>query len=253
MAKHLSLEEVKELQITMLKEFDYFCRKHNITYYLAYGTLLGAIRHKGYIPWDDDIDVMVPRDQIDRLKNLFKSERYKLIDVDNAVSHYFPFPRLIDTWTFSKKGIKATSCGVNIDVYIIDAMPDDMVELERFRRRIRKIQKKRLFLIRVSNKLYQYLPIKSFPFIKYYTKKYDAELRKYDYKRASLVHVMDVFHEPLKKEWFQNSVEVEFEGLKMMAPDGWHDILTRFYGDYMKLPPEEDRHPYHGTENIFLK
>lgn len=72
--KEITLEERKQIQLRMLIEIDAFCRKHNIRYSLAYGTLIGAIRHKGFIPWDDDVDIMMPLPDMLRFKELFKSE-----------------------------------------------------------------------------------------------------------------------------------------------------------------------------------
>ena len=73
--KKISFEKQKEIQLEMLKEIDYFCKHNSIRYSLAFGTLLGAIRHKGYIPWDDDVDIMMPYPDLIKLKRLFSSEK----------------------------------------------------------------------------------------------------------------------------------------------------------------------------------
>ena len=80
--KELSLQELKEIEFDILKVFDAFCKENNIRYFFAYGTLLGAIRYKGFIPWDDDVDVLVPREDYDRMLTLFRdSEKYQMFSL----------------------------------------------------------------------------------------------------------------------------------------------------------------------------
>ena len=115
--KKLTLSEIKALQLEMLIDFDKFCRENNITYFLSYGTLLGAVRHKGYIPWDDDIDVMVPRTEIEKVRILYKSDRYKIADANNEPNYEYPYPRLIDMKTYravANKNLRAHETLMNL-------------------------------------------------------------------------------------------------------------------------------------------
>lgn len=250
--RKLSLEEVKKIQVEMLVDFDSFCRKNNITYFLAYGTLLGAIRHKGYIPWDDDIDVMVPRPEIEKLVKSYHSDKYAIIDTDNDSLYEFPYPRMVSKNTFLKKGFFARTYGVFIDIYPIDAFPASEEGIQKYRDDLEKVRKVRAFWIRLRNKVFKYLPISWFPFVREYTKKHREVFRSIPYHTSCLVHACNASNTPLNKYIFEDRVEVEFEGNSFFAPVGWDEFLKNSYGDYMQLPPEEQRHPYHGSGNYYI-
>ena len=113
----ISFVERKKIQLEMLIEIDDFCRNHNIHYILAFGTLLGAIRHKGYIPWDDDVDISMPYEDLLRFKNEFKSDKLKYCDIDTEKYYDFPFSRVCYLPTYSKYGLICKSYGLSIDVY----------------------------------------------------------------------------------------------------------------------------------------
>jgi len=252
MIRKLSLDEIKQIQVEMLVDFDAFCRKNNITYYLAYGTLLGAVRHKGYIPWDDDVDVMVPRPEVERLKKLYTSSNYKIIDTDNDPNYEFPYPRLVATKTFQKKGIIARTHGVFIDIYTIDACPVNGLALSEYRKKIEEIRKKRWMWIRLRNKLYKYIPINRFPFVKKYTLAHRNIYMSVPYDSSDVVHACYSSHIPLQKKWLSSKVEVEFENHLFYAPAQWDEVLTNFYGNYMQLPPIDHRRPYHNTDTYYI-
>lgn len=250
--KKLSLDEVKKRQIRMLEIFDKFCRAHEIPYFLSYGTLLGAIRHKGYIPWDDDVDVMVPRPYINQLVHSFNDYNYSLLSVENCPNYDFPYPRIVDNSTFSKIGPKAKIYGINIDIYPIDAYPNDKKEEIEYRNKIYKAKKLRLFVLKWLKRLVARIPIPYWPVARPFVRKHEKALASADYQLANKVHVFQLETEPLEKSLFEERVEVEFEGRKYFAPKNWDAVLRNWYGDYMQLPPEDKRHPYHGTENIYL-
>lgn len=253
MGKKLSLNESKKLQIEMLCEFDRICRANDITYFLAYGTLLGAIRHKGYIPWDDDIDVMVPRPDIEKLEKAFKDCRYKLANVNNTKNYEFPFPRLLYPKTYRKFGKSKKHYGLFIDIYPIDGYPSDEAGLKKYRKLIHRFRSPRLFLIRLRNYIWRKLAIDLVPFIKFFTSGHARALALCDYDSSTKVAVFAPFDTPFDKELFEKVTEVEFEGKKYFAPAEWDKILTHWYGNYMQLPPIEKRKPYHGNDNIYIE
>lgn len=249
--KKISLEEQKAIQLEMLKEVDAFCKENEIRYSLAYGTLLGAIRHKGYIPWDDDMDLLMPLQDMIRFKELFKSESLKYIDVDVDKTYEFQFSRIINTNTINKKGIK-DGYGINIDLYPFIPVPRDQDERELFFNQARRIIKKRLLFIKWRSRLIKYLPIRSIPGFHHAIKRYrDYILGVEQYRDSGVYYIVagplshqnqDTYFENL----FDNMIEVDFEGCKFKAVSEYDLYLRQSYGDYMQLPPEDQRHPYHG-------
>ena len=98
--EELTLQELKNIEFDLLKEFDAFCRQNQIRYFLAYGTLLGAVRYKGFIPWDDDVDVLVPREDYDKMIKIYKdSDRYRLYSTERNPKFGYPFSKLCDMTT----------------------------------------------------------------------------------------------------------------------------------------------------------
>lgn len=245
--KKVTWDESRKIRFNILLEVDSFCRKNHLTYYLAFGTLLGAIRHKGYIPWDDDTDIMMPRKDLELFKQTFKSTLLKFSDIDTESGYEYPFPRITYNDTFEKKGKKAIYYGVNVDLYPIDGLPESPKQIDMFFKKYNFLLVVRRFLIRIRNKLIKILPIKSIPFVKFLTKRCVEYIKSYDFDYSSKVMVIDDYR-VYNRDIFNGSVEVEFEGEKFMAPVGWDEFLRTRYGNYMELPPENQRHPYHGGD-----
>ena len=125
--KEISFEESKKLELDILLAVADFCNKNNLTYFLAYGTLIGAIRHKGFIPWDDDIDIQMPREDYNKFIETFSHERYKTIAPGTPLSKH-SFVKVIDTETVkieAHKKYKKGFLGVDIDIFPLDGTPSD--------------------------------------------------------------------------------------------------------------------------------
>lgn len=255
MSKELTLDDRKQVQLEMLIEIDAFCREHNIKYSLSCGTLIGAIRHKGFIPWDDDVDITMPYEDMMRFKEIFRSETIKYCDVDTEPGYAFHFSRLANIKTYSKSGIVAIEYGICIDLYPIIKCTDDGDLLAKQIDIAKQIIKKRRFYMKWRNRLLKVLPLPStnLPIYTYYVKKlrdfFVTEMRVEGgiggyYQMGG---PLDIFY---KNFWtfdpFEKLIEVDFEGYKFLAPEKYDEFLTVRYGDYMKLPPEEKRVPYHG-------
>ena len=119
----ITLEDRRQIQLEMLDEIDEFCRVHNLRYSLAFGTLLGAIRHKGYIPWDDDVDIIMPLHDMLQFKKEFKSKKLKYCDIDTEPDYEYSFSRICYLPTYSKKGLIVESYGISIDLYPVVGLP----------------------------------------------------------------------------------------------------------------------------------
>lgn len=119
--KEMTLQELHEVQLAMLDAVDNYCRLNHLRYSLGGGTLLGAVRHHGYIPWDDDIDIMMPRPDYEKFMRYFKHEYYKLYDYRTDDTCGFSFAKLIDTRTIVQE--YTITYSVFIDIFPIDGLP----------------------------------------------------------------------------------------------------------------------------------
>ena len=254
--KKLSLSEIQKEEMNILCDFVDFLDVYNITYYLCGGTLLGAIRHKGFIPWDDDVDIIIPRPDYEKVLGLIRSGVYKSsfectgYELNNST---FPFIKVIN------KNIKL-DCKNKIDDYLwIDVFPLDGYPNEK-RDYFRKI---RLFQILFFLKRDQLLkaPYMGNSLIRKYLKKIVlffmiplnlniitdkliSLCKKNDYESSdyagSLIWSRDI-NRNLKKEWLKDTILVDFEGRKFKSFSGYDQYLKNTYGEYMKIPKDADK------------
>lgn len=238
----LSQDEVKKTQLGILKRIDTYAKKYGIRYYLQSGTALGAVRHKGYIPWDDDVDVFVPIDDYLKLIDILKDDvQYKIISQFNT-DYYFGwgFGYMVDSYTICdvNKFPIQISTGQSIDLFPLYGMPENKEEQKYYINRVKELENKCLVAIDDDKR-----------------KKAVSELNKfllrYSYEECEVVgnvlmpfFVKDIFD----KKIFGKGVEQQFEGMYLKIPEKFDEYLTQIYGDYMKLPPLEMRkgeHFYH--------
>ena len=255
----ISLEEKKSIQLEMLREIDDFCRSNDIRYSLAFGTLLGAVRHKGYIPWDDDVDIMMPMPDLLRFKNAFHSESLEYCDVDTKRHYSYPFSRIAHKGTYDKTGVVYKDYGICIDTYPIVSLPTDKGQREYFFSEATKILNKRMMLKEWRSRVIRVLPISSIP-------GYDSAQKRYrDYLFSmslpygstdcyySIAGPLDIRNRTIyDRDIFNCLIDLEFEGYMFRCINEYDYFLRMMYGDYMTPPPEDKRHPYHGG-NYFWK
>lgn len=262
MKKEISLEERRNIQLEMLSEIDFFCKQKGIRYSLSYGTLIGAIRHRGFIPWDDDVDLMMPLPDMLRFKKEFKSEKIKFCDVDTESHYEFPFPRIAHKATYSIRGIACKSYGINIDLYTIISLPNKGKDYDSFFSTAKELYEHRMNFLKWKSRIVNRIPVSTIP-------GFDKSIREYRnflFDNCPLYGSTDLFFvisSPLiDKEiemcsysfdlFEKDMVNVPFENLNLSVTPRYHDFLTQYYGDYMELPPEEERHPYHGGRYYWL-
>lgn len=250
----ITLDEMKHIELDMMKEVHAFCLAHNITYSLGYGTLLGAVRHKGFIPWDDDIDLIMPRPDYDTFIQSFQREHYKVVSSSVDPVYCYPYAKVYDTRTFLHEELRHTypDMGVFIDIFPVDGLPEDEVEQlnlykkQKFLYKLHMGMKYHLskewsipknLLIFGARGLSLFFPIK----------KVIATLEKnyllYPYETSAEVAVMvgEVKLVPIARSSFENPVLLAFEDASFFAISGYEANLTGLYGDYMKLPPLEQQ------------
>ena len=255
--KELSRDELRETQISILDYFASICQKYNLTYWLHFGTLLGAVRHKGYIPWDDDIDVAMLREDYEKLIKVFssiKNGRYRFSCVENDPECMYPMGKLIDESTvLYEVGEAGIKIGVYIDVFVYDNAPMDELERKKaferldFYGRLRKYQlpwgEAELSFKRIGaltlKKVIGLLPRQ------YFTRKIVRIAEKYRNEDTGYVYnITDPYYynrTVVEKSLFTKQTEVEFEGKIFKAPADYDKLLRILYGDYMKIPSIEEQ------------
>ena len=266
--KRIGAEELKKLQIEILDCFDSFCKKNNLKYWLDYGTLLGAIRHKGFIPWDDDVDIAMLREDYEKAAKVFNSQtdgRFIFQTPSNDKETCYPFGKLIDTSTILYEyGSSGILTGAYIDVFVYDNAPDDenvvkgIFKKRDFLGRIRRLQlpmrKEVSGLKRIAYRIAATLlkPVSR----GIINRELDYNARKFERidtnKVSSFVDPYDSTYFCVDKAIFQDLIEVEFEGKLYPAPRQYNYWLSVLYGDYMQLPPVEKRVNHHFIE-VFYK
>ena len=249
--KQLSLDEVKKIEYDMLVHFDSVCRANNIKYSLAYGTLLGAIRHKGFIPWDDDIDVIMSRDEYNKFLSIWEDGKYKMLTLKKGCDFWPLFSRITDFRTHLDPP-SILNHGVWVAVIPYDRIPDNKFQCKWYLIRVKTMLE--MFALRrtnvkfdsIKNTCKRLMKLLLMPFSLYYlgmrVEKFKVKYRNSNYKRINpwkdKIYVdADIFNE---------YIDVEFEGLQAMAIKKYDYFLRYLYGDYMQLPPENERVPAHG-------
>lgn len=276
--KEMSLEEKQQCGFEILKTFNDICKKNNITYFIAYGTALGAIRHGGFIPWDDDIDVVMPYPDYLKIKNILKNRKgqYKFCDSDIDGWPFF-YSKYTDTETTIVKNAKTSELfGIGIDIFPLYPLPDDGEKIEKICKEFSIIKNSIPYAI--TRHYYYKKPYKSVLYeflqmiyrrIKYGQKVYINTLEKlikkgnqlinrrdyqkakfvttaeigYSHENSPLIHNIEVF----EKKIFDEITYINFEGREFPVVKNYDGYLKLIYGDYMTLPPENERIAHRGS------
>lgn len=263
MPREVTPEQVRTIQLSLLRYFDNVCREHQLRYYLAYGTLLGAIRHKGFIPWDDDIDLMMPRPDYLKFIELFDSQDHgplEMISIQNNPDYFANFGKLIDSRTrlIQDYGrVENAELGVCLDIFPLDGIPEDTVEAAKLIKRVERwFFARRLalrkFSVKNPNPLKRVLMILlSVPFRIigghfFLSKMEEVGMKnKYDEcSRVACITVKEPLAQGIERQHLEANVMVDFEDGKYPAPSSWDAYLSAHYGDYMTPLPEEQRQPH---------
>ena len=259
--KELTVEECKKISLDILFNVAKFCDENDITYFLSVGTLLGAIRHKGYIPWDDDIDIMMPRNDYNKFLNTYDHEYYKVCKPEVGMFYY---GKVYDSRTIKYETNidykKYKPLGVDIDIFPLDGIVNDQKIIDKLYKKECRLEA----LWRLSNQpiFYRKNPLKAINRIvpriigtKNLVKMIEKNAQTYDYDNSDYVIRMrrspNGFTGALPKSVYEKDY-AEFEGHKFCIPKGYDEWLTRFFGDYMKLPPK-DKQIYAHSNKCFLK
>ncbi len=256
--KKLNLKDLQNEELKILLKTTEYLDKHGLSYYLACGTLLGAIRHKGFIPWDDDIDITMPRPDYDKLLELAKKEdiaKNLRVTEFSLKNSRLPLAKVVNDET-KINSLSKEDKNLWIDIFAIDGLPDDD-------KKTIKHYKKTLFhrgLIylktnsfkdiigehkSIVNRMIKIIlkPIASLIPISFSSNRIIKLAKKYDFNKSKYVGVYiwgDGLCEKMEKKELA-SCKVEFEGKKFSTYKNYDKYLKNMFGDYMKLPPEADR------------
>ncbi len=256
--RKIELKELKSIQLEILDDVDSFCRANDLRYSLCGGTLLGAVRHKGYIPWDDDIDILMPRKDYEIFLQTFRSEKNAVIDLRRSDYCREMFAKVERKGTkMVEIGLKRAMWGVNIDIFPVDFCPDGY---ERFYAGIEK----KYDLLAAICPYYKTIPSgKTLWFIKYLCKRtvnfypHSVQHLKDELDRAASRHSSSScnfagvlmggygLREIMPKDVFEKYIDIQFEGKSCKAVAGYDTYLTHLYHDYMQLPPKEQQVTHH--------
>lgn len=267
------LEKVHKANLKILLELDRICRKHGIKYLMDSGTLIGAIRHKGFIPWDDDVDIAFMRKDYERFLEVAGDELddcielVKPADIGGGKAFFDFTPKLV--WKKSRKHFEDAESNfydnipnkVCVDLFVIDRISENAL--------FRKLHIIKMYVIygmamghRYQLDYSKYKGLQKLQVItlatlgKCFKLKTIYKLEKkaathYNRRGSSLCYYSN--YEPgyghviIPAEGAENTIELDFEGHKLMAPKNYDGVLKLVYGDYMTPPPEEKRVPKHGA------
>lgn len=249
--KEIGVQELKQIQLGILDAVHEYCIKKGIRYFLSSGTLIGAVRHKGYIPWDDDIDLYMPREDYDRFIYQFKDDVHdlKVVSLETDSNYPQPFAKVIDTRTVLTEENCAYELGVYIDIFPVDGVPSNKLKrkikslllfavemlISRKRNMARSKRKNGIkqlcHMLMKPIRLQSFLALKDIIIRKLFPEKDAKQVVNYTYLGAGVI----------SKDAISQSVDIEFEGKKYKTMVGYEEYLSQTYGDYMKLPPIEQQ------------
>lgn len=257
--RELTREELRAEQLSVLNAVAHFCDEQCIPYYLYAGSLLGAVRHKGYIPWDDDIDICMMREDYDRFIQAFQAPGFLVVSPEQTRGYYLASAKVLSNRTVLMESVRcAFPLGVNIDVFPLDDIPDDPEECARLDRKVSRYRnlldlknlkpnRDRTMLKRLVVRLGGILLL---PVPRLFLLRRIHNLGVSCHGRSDCHRVADVVCASARTLSFQKSafyetVKFPFEGQLYDAPAGWDHVLQQEYGDYWELPPESKRVTHH--------
>ena len=262
------LRQVQIMQLDILREIDRVCRENHIKWFLCCGTLLGAVRHNGFIPWDDDLDIGMLREDYDKFCRLAPEKldkKYSLQSWYTEKNYALPFAkvRMRNTLYIEAKSRTFQENGFFIDIFPFDYAPESLEEQKKYAAELNDLFRLKLMkdgykpwiekeCINLKKRMGYFL-------YQLHARKYTQEeiIKKYDALAAIYSKGETVYRQRgLRKlecypaVWFQNLTECAFEGELFPVPEAYEKVLTKQFGDYMVLPPENEREDRHQIVHV---
>lgn len=261
--KEITLREFQLEELKILKKLDEICQEQKIHYWVMYGTLLGAVRHKGFIPWDDDVDLAMPRKDFERFMEYIQEHPesiHPLVLDSYETNKGYPFyiPRICNPDYFLTFENRKYTSGLFVDIYPFDGMGNSKEYWHRLYPKILRIrkhltlstQKSLIYGSGIAHKVLN-LPNSIYSKIRgnqYFLRKLDHIEKQFSWDESKYVSVpaWDPQIWFFEKEWFDCLIRVPFEDTYACIPKKYDEVLKTRYGDYMQLPPKEEQKPHHG-------
>ena len=269
------MNPLQQKQLDILKAFIRVCDKHNLEYFLVYGTALGAIRHKGFIPWDDDIDVGMPREDYEKyiqLQSEYEGTPYFIQTFKSDPCYIYNYAKLRDSsTTFLENAFKnhRINQGVFIDVFPVDGMSRTEGNREKIGKKNkfiwrqvyfsylpalrRKVHKRTFFkdiLLNIVAGLFYVFDIAH-----YRNKRVERFVKKIPLSEAKMAGIMFGFTWKINcmpADIFKETIKVPFEDIEVKVVKQYDRYLTLLYKDYMKFPPKEQQVGHHYNSGVSL-
>lgn len=263
--EELSIREMQEIEFNILKFLKEICDANGLNYYLAYGTLIGTVRSNNFIPWDDDIDIQMPREDYLKLVKIFENDPhpyYKLVSAETDKEFTAPLPKIIDSRIIIDQDygfIEKVPLGPYVDIFILDGAGDNYKDAINKYSCAYKLYKAWFYAdLKLSG--LNLTSLKSLFFklfgIKFWLNKLDKFSSNLSFYSAQYVSVLCAgTKNPKRNVWeyndFGKGIEKEFHGIKFRIPNNYDYILRSEYGEYMKLPEKEKRVSHHKYKVYF--
>lgn len=265
--KQLSIDETQKVSLNILKQVAEICERRNLRYCLIYGTLIGAIRHKGFIPWDDDLDIMMPRPDYEKFILYFKAHQNEyqnlvLFTPEECKEYPYMISRISDSrYKIRMENENDYGMGVFIDIYPFDGLGDSKDEALRFgkkgdilsslcyqatRKHYARENTKSLFRRLIKYPIYKISKIIGKDYFQMRLSSLANKKEYFDSKYVGCVVWLsggekDIF----LREWFDETIFWPFEGGLFRIPKHYDQILKHIYGNYMQFPPKEEQIGHH--------
>lgn len=266
--RQIHLDELKKIQLDILDVIDEFCVQNNIRYSLACGSMLGAIRHNGYIPWDDDIDIYIPREDYKKFIQIFPEELgyIKVASLERDPKWNRAYAQAYDSRTIMNEFAYSTvKVGVYIDIYPIDSVPDSddaWLRYNKIRRTLIRLQEIKYIPIRMKRSILKNLVliIGKIILLPFSSRIIAKSINLFAQRNNGMGYgrSFECVQGMLQKRPFQSSlmtefIRIPFENRHFMIMKDYDAYLSNGYGNYMQLPPKEKQVSHHEFEAYWKK
>lgn len=267
MSSVLTIKEVQALSLKILLDVHDFCVRNNILYSLSGGTLIGAVREKGFLEWDDDVDIYMLRPDYERFIHTYKSENYRVLSMETDPDFCLPFSHVTDFTSTQVVQLYLPyyrkPSGVKIDIFPIDSVSDDESEFDDQFEKLMEIGKRAMYARKAMHKFSFKKPLNwNIDLLKRKLRtgngkeafetahQIDALAKQHEFGSTGSLGLMCLPYRRVRqrfsKEDFSHCVDVTFENHQLHIMNGYHNVLVAAFGpDYMTPPPVEARAQHH--------